>query len=112
MRTASTARTTLRSCRCSRSASGPPRAEGLHKPSSVQQLLAYVDHKTLHMLCWLVQAQHADLAPGTAEPSGAVVSVAGRLTAKRVMGKLAFLGLRDDKGQIQVMMSQGLHAGL
>jgi hypothetical protein len=48
------------------------------------------------------QAQYADLAPGTAEPSGAVVQVAGRLTAKRVMGKLAFLGLRDDKGQIQV----------
>lgn len=33
-----------------------------------------------------------------------MVSVAGRIMAARVMGKLAFLRLMDDTGSIQVMM--------
>jgi lysyl-tRNA synthetase class II len=30
------------------------------------------------------------------------VAVAGRVVARRLMGKLAFLAIRDDKGQLQV----------
>lgn len=48
-----------------------------------------------------VQQQYAGLEPGQ-EDEGARVSVAGRVVARRVMGKLAFLAVRDDKGQLQV----------
>eukprot|EP00798_Chlamydomonas_sp_ICE-L_P009937 gene9937-7807_t len=36
------------------------------------------------------------------EDESADVAVAGRLMAKRVMGKLAFLSIRDDRGEIQL----------
>ncbi|GFR51953.1 hypothetical protein Agub_g14475 [Astrephomene gubernaculifera] len=53
-----------------------------------------------------LQEQHAGLAAGAEDASGAVVAVAGRVMAKRVMGKLAFLSLRDDKGQIQLYVEK------
>lgn len=52
-----------------------------------------------------VQQQYAGLEPGQ-EDEGAVVSVAGRVVARRVMGKLAFLAVRDDKGQLQVYVDK------
>ncbi|PNG99950.1 Lysine--tRNA ligase, partial [Tetrabaena socialis] len=48
-----------------------------------------------------LQERYASLANGEVD-EGAAVAVAGRVVAKRVMGKLAFVALRDDKGQIQV----------
>lgn len=49
-----------------------------------------------------LQDIHKDLASGQEAEGVEPVSVAGRVMNKRVMGKLAFLTLRDDKGQIQV----------
>lgn len=53
-----------------------------------------------------LQANYASLAPGAEAEDGAVVRVAGRVVAKRVMGKLAFLSLRDDKGQVQLYIDR------
>lgn len=47
-----------------------------------------------------VQDKYAALEPGV-EAEGSREAVAGRVVAKRVMGKLAFLSIRDDRGQIQ-----------
>lgn len=49
-----------------------------------------------------VQVQHAALADGMEVEGIEPVAVAGRVMAKRAMGKLMFLTLRDDRGQIQV----------
>jgi lysyl-tRNA synthetase class 2 len=48
-----------------------------------------------------VQQQYAHLEAGQ-EDESAQVAVAGRVVARRVMGKLAFLAVRDDKAQLQV----------
>jgi lysyl-tRNA synthetase class 2 len=49
------------------------------------------------------QERYKDLPNGQAADDSAKASVAGRVMNKRVMGKLAFLTLRDDRGQIQVV---------
>jgi hypothetical protein len=48
-----------------------------------------------------LQAMHADLENG-AEVEGTVEAVCGRVKARRVFGKLAFLSLEDDGGSIQL----------
>ncbi|GIL82291.1 hypothetical protein Vretimale_7255 [Volvox reticuliferus] len=53
-----------------------------------------------------LQDLYVSLANGAEDETGAVVAVAGRVVAKRVMGKLAFLSLRDDKGQIQLYVDR------
>jgi lysyl-tRNA synthetase class II len=53
-----------------------------------------------------VQEQWEALQPGQ-EDEAAQVSVAGRVVARRLMGKLAFLAIRDDKGQLQVGSGAG-----
>eukprot|EP00879_Flechtneria_rotunda_P009386 GHRR01009828.1.p1 GENE.GHRR01009828.1~~GHRR01009828.1.p1 ORF type:complete len:483 (+),score=163.21 GHRR01009828.1:201-1649(+) len=40
------------------------------------------------------------------EDEQASVAVAGRIVARRVLGKLAFLSLRDDKGQVQLYVDK------
>jgi lysyl-tRNA synthetase class 2 len=50
------------------------------------------------------QAQYKELPPGAEAELPAPVAVAGRIMNKRVMGKLAFLTVRDDRGQIQVRL--------
>jgi lysyl-tRNA synthetase class 2 len=50
-----------------------------------------------------LQSKYADLASATeANEEKDHVSVAGRIMARRVFGKLAFLTLRDDSGPIQL----------
>jgi lysyl-tRNA synthetase class II len=49
----------------------------------------------------LLQDIFIDLESGQ-EAECSPVAAAGRVMNKRVMGKLAFLTLRDDRGQIQV----------
>ncbi len=51
------------------------------------------------------QELHKGLADGQ-EDEKAHVAVAGRVMAKRVMGKLAFLSVRDDKAQIQLYVDR------
>lgn len=51
-----------------------------------------------------LQAKHEGLENG--EEVEEAVAVAGRVMARRVMGKLAFLSIRDDLGQIQVSVVQ------
>jgi len=51
-----------------------------------------------------LQDIYIDLANGEEKNSESDhVSVAGRIVARRVFGKLAFLTLRDDSGSIQVL---------
>lgn len=50
--------------------------------------------------------QHKDLEAGTAAELEQPVAVAGRVRAKRVMGKLAFIALEDDSGQIQLYIDK------
>ncbi|WIA38348.1 hypothetical protein OEZ86_001682 [Tetradesmus obliquus] len=58
-----------------------------------------------------LQQQYAHLEPGQ-EDESAAVAVAGRIVARRVMGKLAFLSLRDDSGQLQIYVDKSrLEAG-
>lgn len=51
-----------------------------------------------------LQAKYADLANG--EEAQIEVSVAGRVVAKRVFGKLAFFGLQDESGLIQLYLDK------
>ncbi|KAF6259070.1 hypothetical protein COO60DRAFT_1622084 [Scenedesmus sp. NREL 46B-D3] len=58
-----------------------------------------------------LQQQYSHLEPGQ-EDESAAVAVAGRVVARRVMGKLAFLSLRDDNGQLQIYVDKSrLEAG-
>ena len=50
-----------------------------------------------------LQQQYKDLENGQEVPE-ASVAVAGRVVGRRVMGKLAFITIRDGQGQIQVRM--------
>lgn len=52
-----------------------------------------------------LQEQYKSLADGM-EDEAASVAVAGRVVAKRVMGKLAFLSVRDDRAQIQLYVDR------
>ena len=47
----------------------------------------------------LPNGQNADIAPRS-------IAVAGRVRARRVMGKLAFVSLEDDSGQIQLYVDK------
>jgi lysyl-tRNA synthetase, class II len=51
-----------------------------------------------------LQTQFADLASG--EQVDIPVSIAGRILARRVMGKLAFFSLQDETGTIQLFLSK------
>jgi lysyl-tRNA synthetase, class II len=51
-----------------------------------------------------LQTQYADLASG--EEIDIPVSIAGRILARRVMGKLAFFSLQDETGTIQLFLSK------
>ncbi len=48
------------------------------------------------------QAQEQDLP----DPEGGTVTLAGRITSIRNMGRIAFIDIQDDTGQIQVLASQ------
>ena len=80
------------------------KAEALR--SSGQDPYAYSFDRT-HTAAELME-QYGDLpagetAPGTEEQP---VSVAGRVLARRVMGKLAFLKLADDSGEVQLYVDR------
>jgi lysyl-tRNA synthetase, class II len=51
-----------------------------------------------------LQTEYADLASG--EEVDVPVSIAGRILARRVMGKLAFFSLQDETGTIQLFLSK------
>lgn len=40
------------------------------------------------------------------EDTAAAVAVAGRIVARRVMGKLAFVSIRDDRGTVQLYVDK------
>ena len=46
----------------------------------------------------------ADQIPALADQGGQVATVAGRISAMRTMGKLAFIDLKDGTGRLQVML--------
>ena len=50
--------------------------------------------------------EHRDLPPGSVAELAAPVAVAGRVRARRVMGKLAFISIQDDSGQIQLYVDK------
>jgi lysyl-tRNA synthetase class 2 len=51
-----------------------------------------------------LQDQYADLAPG--EEITTEVAIAGRIIARRIMGKLAFFNLQDETGTIQLYLDK------
>ncbi|NCS49910.1 MAG: lysine--tRNA ligase [Microcystis aeruginosa BK11-02] len=51
-----------------------------------------------------LQEQYADLAPG--EEISVEVAIAGRIIARRIMGKLAFFNLQDETGTIQLYLDK------
>jgi lysyl-tRNA synthetase class 2 len=51
-----------------------------------------------------LQEQYADLAPG--EEISVEVAIAGRIIARRIMGKLAFFNLQDETGAIQLYLDK------
>jgi len=53
-----------------------------------------------------LKEEFADLT--AEEESGKVVSLAGRMMSKRIMGKASFAHLRDDKGDIQIFVKRDL----
>ena len=53
-----------------------------------------------------LKAEFADL-PAEAE-TGKIVSLAGRMMSKRIMGKASFAHLRDQKGDIQIFVKRDL----
>src|SRR5699024_4523043 len=55
-----------------------------------------------------LQRAHAEDDADTLEADGRVVAVAGRLLAKRVMGKLSFATLQDRSGRIQLFLQRDL----
>lgn len=77
----------------------------LHAYAQAQQLrgaqqepYAYRFDRTHHAA--QLQQQYSDLGNGEADDS-ASVAIAGRIVGRRVMGKLAFLSLRDGSGQVR-----------
>jgi lysyl-tRNA synthetase class 2 len=57
-----------------------------------------------------LQQQYKDLENGQEVPDAAV-AVAGRVVGRRVMGKLAFITIRDGQGQIQVRLQEQVRQG-
>ncbi len=53
-----------------------------------------------------LHAQHDDAEPETLQAAGIEVVVAGRMLAKRVMGKASFASLRDLSGDIQLFVQR------
>ena len=53
-----------------------------------------------------LQDEFKDLAPGTVAVVETPVAVAGRVRARRVMGKLAFVSIQDDSGSIQLYLDK------
>lgn len=82
------------------------RAARLQKIEQLQQVginpFAY-RWETTHQAAKL-QAQYADLPAG--EEVEASVAIAGRITARRVFGKLAFFSLQDESGTIQLYLDK------
>ncbi len=57
-----------------------------------------------------LQADHKDLGKG--QELDLVVSIAGRVMARRVLGKLAFYTIADETGQIQLFLEKAFLEGL
>ena len=82
------------------------RAARLEKVAGLQKAglnpYAYLWKSTAH--AQQLQEQYADLAPG--EEISAEVAIAGRIIARRIMGKLAFFNLQDETGTIQLYLDK------
>ncbi|GEA26542.1 lysine-tRNA ligase [Microcystis aeruginosa NIES-4325] len=82
------------------------RAARLEKVAGLQKAglnpYAYQWKSTAH--AQQLQEQYADLAPG--EEISTEVAIAGRIIARRIMGKLAFFNLQDETGTIQLYLDK------
>lgn len=82
------------------------RAARLEKVAGLQKAglnpYAYQWKSTAH--AQQLQEQYADLAPG--EEISSEVAIAGRIIARRIMGKLAFFNLQDETGTIQLYLDK------
>jgi lysyl-tRNA synthetase class 2 len=67
---------------------------------------AYPNHRRRTALAGQLQSDHGDRANDALEAASVEVSVAGRLMAKRVMGKASFAKLQDRSGQIQIRLQR------
>jgi len=91
----------------STSSEAAQRAARLEKVRHLQEqgILPYAYSFPVTHLAAELQAQFADLEPG-GEREDVQVAVAGRIRARRVMGKLAFLTLQDRSGTIQLYLEK------
>jgi lysyl-tRNA synthetase, class II len=82
------------------------RAARLEKVAGLQKagLNPYAYHWKSTANAQQLQEQYADLAPG--EEITREVSIAGRIIARRIMGKLAFFNLQDETGTIQLYLDK------
>ena len=82
------------------------RAARLEKVAGLQKAgvnpYAYQWKSTAH--AQQLQEQYSDLAPG--EEISVEVAIAGRIIARRIMGKLAFFNLQDETGTIQLYLDK------
>lgn len=82
------------------------RAARLEKVAGLQKAglnpYAYQWKSTAH--AQQLQEQYANLAPG--EEISTEVAIAGRIIARRIMGKLAFFNLQDETGTIQLYLDK------
>ena len=82
------------------------RAARLEKVAGLQKAgvnpYAYQWKSTAH--AQQLQEQYADLAPG--EEISVEVAIAGRIIARRILGKLAFFNLQDETGTIQLYLDK------
>jgi lysyl-tRNA synthetase class 2 len=82
------------------------RAARLEKVAGLQKagLNPYAYHWKSTAHAQQLQEQYADLAPG--EEISVEVAIAGRIIARRIMGKLAFFNLQDETGTIQLYLDK------
>ncbi len=82
------------------------RAARLEKVAGLQKagLNPYAYHWKSTAHAQQLQEQYADLAPG--EEISTEVAIAGRIIARRIMGKLAFFNLQDETGTIQLYLDK------
>src|SRR5699024_1455923 len=69
---------------------------------------AFPNHFRPDALAGELQRDHADDDAEALQAADKVVAVAGRLLAKRVMGKLSFATLQDRSGRIQLFVQRDL----
>ena len=82
-------------------------AEGTQSPTSTAGFMPFAYSFDRSDYCEGLQERYSGLGAGEDDEGGDMVSVCGRVTNKRVFGKLAFVTIQDVTGTIQLQLSKG-----